>query len=147
MKTIVFLHVLSIWGLLGLIWVPKENLYLREAHLPSTLIYPHLAGDIRALADSCFYTRLESAADRAFSAQRFSGGRSGRRFAPPSVGLRKPRGPASKPWKPTCGSCAGAGGWVGPSRLRGFRAEAVKPSPKPRSPALKSRTPTADSPK
>ena len=56
--------------------------------LPSTLIYPYRAGDIRALADSCFYTRLESAADRAFGAQRFSGGRSGRRFAPPSAGLR-----------------------------------------------------------
>ena len=56
--------------------------------LPSTLIYPHRAGDIRALADSCFYTRLESAADRAFGAQRFSGGRSGRRFAPPLAGLR-----------------------------------------------------------
>ena len=31
-------------------------------------------------------TRLESAADRAFGAQRFSGGRAGRRFAPLSDG-------------------------------------------------------------
>ena len=56
--------------------------------MPSTLIDPCRAGNIRVLAGSCFCTRLESAADRAFGAQRFSGGRSGRRFAPPSAGLR-----------------------------------------------------------
>ena len=54
--------------------------------LPSTLIYPHRAGDICALAESCFCTRLESAADRAFGAQRISVGRTERRFAPLSGG-------------------------------------------------------------
>ena len=45
--------------------------------LPSTLVYPSRAGNIRVPADSCFCTRLVAAADRAFGAQRQSVGRGG----------------------------------------------------------------------